>query len=158
MINKRTNDSNNRGIPLVLLILIILIIVIILALGIFAVKVLYPNKNTSKENESMTSVSKENKSNINNNNNGSNNVNKPNTSTISSDKSSSTIKLNVGDKEEITGAELLTINDYQIIIPSELVQIGYDITTEDDALRIKSKDNSYECVLVQLSDNYIMPT
>ncbi len=151
MINKK---ANSNGISLISLILIILIIVIILVLVIFTVKVLFPSKNTVEEYENVDYVSKENKTSIDNNSN----VNKANTNTVSGDNSGSTIKLNIGNKEKITGGELLTINDYKINIPSELVQIGYNITTEDNSLRIKSEDNSYECVLVQLSDNYIMPT
>ncbi len=149
MINKKTN---NKGIALSTLILIVLIIAIILVLAIFAVKILSPEDNKVKEDdESITYVGKEDKSNINNNSN-------VNTNTISSDNVCSAIKLNIGNKEKITGGELLTINDYKILIPGELIQIGYDITTENNALKIKSNDNSYECVLVQLSDNYIMPT
>ena len=151
MINKKTNSN---GIALISLFFIILIVVIIIVLAIFTVKVLFPDKNTVEEYENIDYVSKENKTNIDNNSN----VNKANANKISSDNSGSTIKLNIGNKEKITGGELLEINDYKINIPSELVQIGYNITTEDNSLRIKSEDDSYECVLVQLSDNYVMPT
>lgn len=70
----------------------------------------------------------------------------------------SPIPLNVGEIKSVTGGELISINDYKILIPMELVQIGYDIINQNNVLQIKAKNNSYECIILQLSDNYNMPT
>ena len=51
----------------------------------------------------------------------------------------SPIKLNVKEKETIDGGELLNINDYKIVIPNELVQIGYELIQREDVIRNKSK-------------------
>ena len=83
MINKK---ANSNGIALISLFLIVLIVVIIIVLVIFTVKVLFPDKNTVEEYESVDYVSKENKTDINNN------VNKANSNKVSSDNSCSELK------------------------------------------------------------------
>lgn len=49
------------------------------------------------------------------------------------------IKPNIKGKESIQGGELVYINDYKIIIPSELSKIGYEVAQNDEVVRNKSK-------------------
>jgi len=82
-----------------------------------------------------------------------NEIQQPNNETITP------IKLNIKGKENLeSGGEFLYINDYKISIPKELTQIGYEVVQRDDVLGIRAKDSSYQCILMQLSDNYVMPT
>ena len=77
---------------------------------------------------------------------------------MSVDSNTSLIPLNIIRIEKIDGGELLYINDYKLIIEKELVEKGYSTSIENNILTINSKDNSYKCIILQLSDNYIMPT
>lgn len=54
--------------------------------------------------------------------------------------------------------DVMYINDYEIEISNELVEKGYTTNIKNDILTITAKDNSYQCVIFQLSDNYVMPT
>ena len=83
---------------------------------------------------------------------GNNIVNEKNVETISF------IPLNIGEEENIMGGKLLHINDYELLIPKKLIDVGYSINIEDTKLVIKSNDEKYKCILIQLTNNYIEPT
>lgn len=76
----------------------------------------------------------------------------------SSNNNINLVNLSIGNTKNITGGQLLDINDYKLLIPETLVKKGYTTNIKDNILTIKSKDDSYKCVMLQLSDNYIMPT
>lgn len=68
------------------------------------------------------------------------------------------ISLKIGKIRDIDGGQLMEVNDYEIVIPDELVKIGYMTDVKDNVLTIISKDNKYKFVMYQLTDNYKLPT
>ena len=70
----------------------------------------------------------------------------------------SLIKLDIKENKKIQGGELLYINDYKLLIKDELVKKGYSTSVDNNILTINANDNSYKCIMIQLSDLYIMPT
>ena len=68
------------------------------------------------------------------------------------------IPLKIGGVEKIENAELLKINDYEIVLSKRLNVDGYDMEVKNNKLTITSKDKKYKMTLFQLTDNYISPT
>jgi len=54
--------------------------------------------------------------------------------------------------------DIIYINNYKLAVNNELVEKGYTMNIKNDILTITSKDNLYQFVMFQLSDNYVMPT
>lgn len=165
-------NKNKRQNGITLLGLLIIIMAILLVITVTALIICINSKNGATENIANYDINNkiENKLNNNvfnetksqNNINNQANVTEIATTHNSNEKSSNVIKpikLNVTDKETMMGGgEILHINDYEIIVPDSFVKAGYEIVEDGDTLNIKVNDGSYECILIQLSDSYVMPT
>lgn len=143
--------NKEQGLALISLIIITLLIVLAIVeilLILYTKEIKNNAKDTADINMEISDVIVSNLSNKNNTilNEKANNIINP-------------IKLNLKNKERTsTGTEILYINDYNIFVPESLVDIGYDITEKENTLIFSTKDGSYKCVLLQLSDTYVMPT
>lgn len=124
-----SNQTNKRGI------LLIIIVIIILMAGTSG----YFIYNGREKPPSLNNPPAENKQ----------DNNEVNQNTIS------LVPLKQGKTEKIEQAELLPINNYKLIIPSGLVNIGYNLVIDNNVLTITAQDNSQKFILLQLTDNYI---
>lgn len=70
----------------------------------------------------------------------------------------SLIPLNLGITEDVSGGEFIYVNDYKLTVNQELIDKGYNLDITDNVLTITSNDNTYKCIMIQISDNYVMPT